>query len=195
METRRKPPPWQWGLLIAIMAACFMVYLDTAFRQFELLAPPNTREDLLAVGTLSEDHKDFVEGIGKELKVTKKIEVIMIPTMFFTIARGGRLVQTETSWLVLIERDFFLRLNIEEQKALIGHELGHIIFIFPRCVFYMSCQKGADRFAALHTSPDATIGFLNKLFNSTTDEKRKKEHESRVQYIERLKQGKSLPSR
>ena len=65
METGRKPPPWQWGLLIAIMAACFMVYLYTAFRQFELLAPPNTREDLLAVGTLSEDHKDFVEGIGK----------------------------------------------------------------------------------------------------------------------------------
>lgn len=196
MEPRRTtfPSILLVGFLTAIVMAAYSIYLDTVFREFERLQPPTTREDLLAIGTLSEEHKEFIDRVSRELKTTKKVEVIMIPALF--LVKGGRLVETREYWLILIEQDFYAGLEPMEQKALLGHELGHIIFTPPACRGYMSCQMGADLFAATHTSPDAVIGLLNKLFQEphpkageSYQKKAEEERKIRIGNMEKLKTG------
>lgn len=176
---------WQWGMLVAMMAASFMVYMDSVFRQLDRLADPPTKEDLIAIGQLSEAHQEFVDRIRKELGVKGKVEVFMLPVLIE--ARGGSLKTVEGSWVISIEFGFWLLLDDMEQKALLAHELGHIIFWPPTCPTELFCQEGADLFAAMHTSPDATIGLLSKLADTAGDPKHLAELRSRIQSIEKLK--------
>jgi hypothetical protein len=186
---RGKQSNWQTGLLLALFAASFMAYVDAVFHHLERLRPP-TREDFLTVGTPSYEHRDFIDRVKLELNVRKDVEVIVMPTFFF--GAGGKIIETPESYIILIEREFNLKLEEVEQKALLGHELGHIIYSPPKCNSYLSCQMGADLFAATHTSPEAAISLLDKLFEYTHSKRpeAEEEHQKRVENIRKLKQGK-----
>ena len=187
MGTEKKRPLWQWGLIIAVLAVSFMVYVNTMFRWLDRLADQLTQKDLVAISRLSEAHQEFIDQIRKELGVKNKIGVLMLYKL--PRGRGGILRKVENSFVIWIEYRFWLNLDEMEQKAFLAHELGHIIFAPPRCLTYLSCQQGADQFSALHTSSDATIRFLNKLFDNPKNENWKREYRSRIQHIEKLKQG------
>ena len=160
METGRKPPPWQWGLLIAIMAASFAVYMDTVFRQFHPPPKPISKRELIALGTRADYHSDLIEKISRDLKLKKGVELVLGPGPFFP---GGDMVELKLSYSILIGESFFLSLPEPEQRALIGHEMGHSVFVPPVCYDPIHGQVGADLLAAMYTSPEALISLLPKL--------------------------------
>ena len=111
-----------------MFVASFAVYIDTVFRNIQELRPLTNRE-LIVLGEPVQYQTEFVEKISKELRVKKDVRLIFGPPLF----PRGRLAESALTYYILIEKDFFLRLSDIEQKALIGHEMGHIIF-FASCL-------------------------------------------------------------
>lgn len=187
METRKNRELILAGLLFAMAMAVYAVYLDTIFRKLQEFQPLTNRE-LIVLGEPAQHQAEFIEKIARELAVKKDIQMTLGPPPF----PRGRLAESALSYYILIEEDFFLGLSDIEQKALIGHEMGHIIFMPPNCKGYMSCQMGADLFAAIYTSPQAVIDLMGKL-SGGPQWRESWEYKTRVEHLEKLK-GKPLPS-
>jgi hypothetical protein len=176
------------GLMLAAVIAACGLYLDRALREVFQLQPLTNRE-LIVMGRPAPYQADFIERISRDLKINKSVELVLGPPLVFP---RGRLAESTLAYYILIEEKFFLSLTDMEQKALIGHEMGHIIFLPPNCDGYMSCQLGADLFAVLYTSPQAVIDLLEKL-SDDPNWKQSLDYTTRVPALEKLK-GKPLPS-
>ena len=148
------------GLLMAIAMAAYAIYLDTPLRQFQLPPRPSKRE-LIASGKRSDYYSDLIEKISRDLKLTKSVKLIFVPGG--PLFPSGDLVESKFSYHILIGESFFFSLPEAEQRALIAHEMGHVIFVPPVCYDPVNCQAGADLIAALYTSPEAMIMLLKKL--------------------------------
>lgn len=164
MEPRNDRQVIWLGLLMALAMAVYAIYVDTLLRQFELPQRPSRRELIAREKSVNYYHSDLIEKISRDLKLTKGIELVFLPGgPSFPSASFN---ESEHSYQVLLGEGFFLSLPEPEQRALIAHEMGHIIFIPPVCYGPINCQVGADLIAALYTSPEAVISLLEKLSSS-----------------------------
>jgi len=153
----------------------FGVILLGLMFQTRWLQPPRrgplTDQELITLGKPSLLHADLIEQIAKDINFKNNIRLILSPD----VVTKGRLVSYRSDYYILVQKEYFLTLSDMEQRALIGHELGHIIFRGPPlCSPVIHCQIKADLFAAKYTSPEIMINLLNKIsadpFWITSDE-------------------------
>ncbi|MEX2090775.1 MAG: hypothetical protein WD989_01420 [Candidatus Paceibacterota bacterium] len=144
---------------MALSVAAYAIYVDSLLHQFEPPQPRNQRE-LMASGKRADNYSDLIEKLSRDLKARKGVELVLQPALIFPSAS---LEESKLVYYVLIGEGFFLSLPEPEQRALIAHEMGHIIFVPPVCANPINCQVGADLIAALYTSPETVISLLSKL--------------------------------
>ena len=152
---------WILGLL-GFFATFILTIVFLYSVLIEPLEPrPLTIKELLVQGNPSDAHKEFIDRIKRDLKIKDEVKIILGPP-FYPL---GELARQENSWAILSQENFFNSLTDIEQKALIGHELGHVLYSPPKCLRVIECQKSADKFAAAYTSPKAVIDLLNSFSN------------------------------
>lgn len=174
--------------IVVVLVVAFVLWVASSM---PYMLPPEemlTAEQILEKYKPSSLHSDFIKKISEELKLTKNVYLILVPTR--DLRTKGVLIPKDSAYYIFADETFLTSLSDIEQKALIGHEMGHIIFGCPgtEIVFLPACQTGADLFAAMHTSPDATMSMLHKLYS---DQQWNPEYKIRIEHMKQL-QGKVI---
>ena len=121
-------------------------------------------DELISIGKPSNDQVDFIQRINIDMYIIKEVKLLLGPYDTVVDWRGirsvARLLGIRGLYYVLIDDSLFKNLADIEQKALIGHELGHIF----NPTNELDDQIKSDTFAARYTSGEAVINFLNMVY-------------------------------
>ncbi len=165
--------------LYAITFVAMLIHVSISY-----LAPPPANRELIALSKPTEIQAEFINKISKDIKLKKDIRLLLGP---YAPIGKGRLLESPLSWFILVDEKFFIGLPDMEQKALIGHEMGHIVFTPSVCGGVIECQEDADFFAAVYTSPETVIILLDKFFIDPRD-RNSEQFKLRLENMEKLKQ-------
>lgn len=129
-------------------------------------------EELISLGKQSYTHMEFIDKIRRDMNNHSDIKLILGDYRFkidktgvVSLGRLIRLPNLPNSIFILIDKSFFENISSIEQKAIIAHELGHLIYTTNS----LRDQIGADLIAVGYTSPEAVINFLNKIYEGRED--------------------------
>ncbi len=153
-----------------------------------------TREEIFALGIPDTENHTFITEIKKDLKI-EGIDVKILFGPYLHTTGSGMLVISNKPlrYHVLLDKNIYDQLEAQEKKALIAHEMGHIL---NKTTYQddkettINMQVEADNYAALKTSPDTVINLLKKIFSAEMVSKHHPEYTKRVQNLENLKKSK-----
>ena len=184
VEPRPLPLLSIFFLIVGIFSFLFLVNQLTTP---ELL--PQSEDEYLILrlggGIRVNDHAEFTEQIRKDLNTPKEIKLFLSPVVYGL----AELRETSTSYIILADGEFYHSISALEQRALLSHELGHVIdyqmnaiwgYQRPSRKMVIEEQIRADAFGAKYTSPDVMIILLDKVFE---------EYHLRIQGMNKIKQG------
>jgi len=168
-----RAPSW---LMISFLAIGVFSLIFLANQLSIIDPPPKSEDDSLVLyfkgGVRVNDHAKFIEQVRKDLNTPKEIKLFLSPVVYGI----AELMETSTSYIILVDIEFYNSLSAIEQKALLGHELGHILdlemsvlwnknYRRPSRKTAIEEQMRADSFGAKYTSPDTMIILLDKMFD------------------------------
>lgn len=170
---------WRWPFdnairiieifLISVIISMFLVlvvpnYSEITSRISWRVPWSTSIEHLVRIGTPLNDSPRSLIMRRNLLPISNKIKIFIGPYAS-TIVGLGSLVKYKGIIYVFIDMDFYQGLVEEERDALIGHEMGHVIYEKEDII----SQVNADQFVAKYVRKEAVISLLDKLFPDKTD--------------------------
>ena len=127
--------------------------------------PISLVKKLVPMGRPGNVHAEFIEKIKQDLGTEKDIILLLGPyRVNFPNKSPAASILHGNSYYIFIDEEFFSELPDIEEKALIAHELGHILYTYPDNdkAAELQAQIGADAIAARYVSPEAITRLIRK---------------------------------
>lgn len=165
------------------------IHASNAFGQAYLIDRATTR--LIMAGAESNEFTDLIEQIKKDLKIENlSVKVIIVPHDERELT--GELVKILGGYIILVNGNISKNLTLDERKALISHEMGHIMYS-PKVHVYDLARTGldicADFFAVKYAGVDATLSLLEKLYTMAQDERDQPDYKIRKAVLEEVRRN------
>ncbi len=186
----------EWRFVL-ILIGLFFLMAPLLFPQPEF-SQEQTMQDFLSetqrIGIPTNEFDGLLTRVKSDInKNDIKIRVLIGPYfqrfMIYGVLLSPGSSDTDQTYLILIDSDFYNKLNPQEQYALVAHEAGHIAQLFPSgpdFKFLIKAQMDADTFATKYVDPRDFLTFLEKLFSEPTMPRDDIEHTIRRNNIEHL---------
>ena len=173
------------GLSILLFIGLFLFRTTTVLAQ--------TNKELIATGVESFDNSELIQQAKKDLQIEKLSVKIILGAYYSKEGITGRLVRDlPNGYFGLVDKDFYQRLTLPERKALIGHELGHILYV-PTVHIYDLDRTGldicADFFAVRYAGVDAVLSLLEKLYTIPQDDRDQPDYKIRKAVLEEVRRN------
>ncbi|HEY4474750.1 MAG TPA: hypothetical protein VJC06_02405 [Candidatus Paceibacterota bacterium] len=196
-------------LTIAFLASCALtLILSGLFSLFEDEKEAYDNRGIISFatnfGTEIYAHAEFINKLVLNKKINPKTKVRIFLDPYLIVGRGI-LISDPPNYYVFLDMSFYLSLNQDERKALVAHEIGHMVYEYSfldkfeiRILYELGIfnkqrneiitkyQVLADRFSAENSSPEAMISLLNKLYVTRIDNS---DYKTRLESLKKPKQG------
>jgi len=155
------------GIVVALMAAVWFILLGSQIYFYE--PRPVTKEEIMAMGHLDNNHTELVSKIRTDLKIPEEMEIkIFIGPYFHIFGYAVHMFFVDhPEHLIFIGENFYNKMDVDERVAVVSHELGHLTNKpdppgwIPDEIFIQH-QIEADTYATKYVEPEALIRVLNK---------------------------------
>ncbi len=175
-------------LLLSVM---FFVFISPGnIQQYK----PPTNAEMVAMGTPSSDsdNKQLIEIIKKDLKIENADVKLLLGPYENIFGPARSLNNLPHDYFILIDNDFYQMLSPSEKNALMGHEMGHILYA-PKVHVYDLDRTGleicADFFAIKYAGVDAVLSLLEKLYSIPQDDRDQPDYKIRKAALEEFKRN------
>lgn len=153
-----------------------------------------TYEQLIILGKPLQNKvaEDFLFQIKDDLKTNKEVLILEGPYWIASMIMAASFPELQADgysfsrYYIIIDSDFYRKLNNKEIKAVIAHEMGHIHHIEQ----LVKMEIDADNLALKYVSPQTFIDLLDKAFINKDFQKISKEHRLRIENLEKIKKTK-----
>ncbi len=143
-----------------------------------LAKPPQINPEITKIilaGVESTENTDLIEQIKKDLKIEDMFVKVIIGSYDAAGITGQLVKALPGGYFILIDSNLYEKITPAERKALIGHEMGYILYA-PKIHLYDLDRTGldicADFFAVKYAGVDAVLSLLEKKLYSIPEDHR-----------------------
>ena len=137
------------------------------------IPPPaanNGLPGLASLGQIDRSFDEFLDKIKKDIGFENiEITAVVGPYFLYSGISAALYNSYGPRYYILLDQEFFSELILEEKKAVLAHEAGHILFRLGRVYNmrkYTANEVLADTFAARYVNPKNVIGSLDKAYSN-----------------------------
>ena len=166
---RIKRLPYPITFLVLLVVYILIIIIG---RQLPL-TPPSEKLSPVAVlalvGDPSNEFDDLTTKIIEDMGLNSiQITVLVGPYFQYLGTTGLLMDDLEPNFYIFLDEIFIQELNPGERRALVAHEVAHILFRpspIPNRKDTTQTQLLSDEFASRYVNPKHLIGFLDKLYD------------------------------